>query len=86
MTTEFTAADAKVGACAYILHGLLQKLEQQSPGLVLELLNGVKADQSAVLAQGEAAEPVKRIFAESVVLLERCHAQNQMASSGGSGA
>jgi hypothetical protein len=78
MTTEFTTAEAKAGACAYILHGLLQRLEKQNPGLVLDLLNGVRADQSAVLAQGLPPNPVNQIFAESIVLLEHCHAQNQM--------
>ena len=78
MTTEFTKAEAKAGACAYILRGLLQRLEKQNPGLVLDLLNGVRADQSAVLAQGHPADPVTQVFAESIALLEQCHAQNQM--------
>lgn len=78
MESEFTAADAKAGACTYLLHGLLQRLELKNPGLVLDLLEGVKGDQSAVRAQGSVAEPLERIFMEAIALLERCHGQNQM--------
>lgn len=80
MKSEFIAVDAKAGACAYVLHALLQRLELKNPGLVLDLLNGVRGDQSAVRAQGSVAEPVEQIFSEAISLLERCYRQNQMST------
>lgn len=81
MAESFTAADAKAGACAYVLHCLLQRLELQSPGLVLDLLNGVKADQVAIQNNQSLSVSVKQVFSEAVDLLERCHAQNQSAAT-----
>jgi hypothetical protein len=40
MSREFTQADAKAHACAYILLGLLQRMDQQEPGLIDELIAG----------------------------------------------
>lgn len=76
MQADFTPADAKAGACAYVLHCLLQRLEVQTPGLVLDLLNGVRADHLAVEKQLSLSEPVRQVFQEAIHLLERCHAQN----------
>ena len=68
--TRPSAVDVKAGACAYILHELLQRLEGESPGLVLDLLNGIKMDNAAVLAQGTIAAPVKgqKIVSRTIVL------------------
>ena len=51
MTTEFTKAEAKAGACAYIPFMACYNGLRSKPRSVLDLLNGVRADQSAVLAQ-----------------------------------
>lgn len=78
MSNEFTNADAKAGACAYILHGLLQRLEESSPGLVEGMLTGARADRLAIESNSPVDEPVRRIIEETSKILERVHAQNQM--------
>jgi hypothetical protein len=40
--------DLRVGACVYLLHGLLQRLEQQQPGLIADLADGVANDRAAM--------------------------------------
>lgn len=80
MNAEYPKEDANADASAYLLHILLQRLEVQHPGLVLSMLNGVKADQSAVITQGTATDHEKSVFDKAVNRLELCHAQNQMVS------
>lgn len=78
--SEFSKADAKAGACGYILHMLLQRLEATQPGIVEELLKGAKADQAAFNAQSSPSEAGTKIFGEAIAALELIHAQNNMAS------
>ncbi len=78
--SEFSKIDAKAGACAYILHMLLQRLEVTQPGIVEELLNGAKADQIAFNSQSSPSEVGSQIFGEAIAALELIHAQNNMAS------
>lgn len=78
MDTDISSVDARTGACIYIIHGLLQRLESQNPGLVQDLLNGAKADREAVKANCSLSEPVDKVFSETLNILERIHAQNQM--------
>ncbi|MDR1967405.1 MAG: hypothetical protein LBQ32_01755, partial [Burkholderiaceae bacterium] len=40
-------------ACRYILIGLLQRLEQKSPGLVVELQSGIAGDHQAKRVSGK---------------------------------
>ncbi len=40
--------DLRIGACVYLLHGLLQRLEQQQPGLIASLADGVASDRAAM--------------------------------------
>jgi len=82
MSSDFTNADAKAGACAYVLHALLQRLEVGRPGLVLDLLDGVKSDKTSIESQGAMSESVSRVFDETVALLERVHAQIGMQDTG----
>ena len=81
--TDITNTGTKAAACAYVLHILLQRLEEIRPGLVLELLQGVKSDRTAVESNGAMSEPVGSIFREAERMLELIHAQNQMAPSQG---
>jgi len=69
---------AKAGACVYILHGLLQRLEAGNSGLVESMLIGAQADRTAIEASGSLSEPVRRIFEETSNILQKIHAQNQM--------
>jgi hypothetical protein len=84
MMSEFSKADAKAGACAYILHMLLQRLEATQPGIVEELLNGAKADQIAFNLQSSPSDAGSQTFGEAIAVLELIHSQNNMASQCGS--
>lgn len=81
MQSDFTKADATAAACSYILHCLLQRLEKQNPGLVMDLLQGVKADHESVIAQEKNTDLVAETFKNAIAMLELCHAQSQMAFS-----
>lgn len=78
MDDGFSDAEAKAGACAYILHMLLQRLEDTSPGLVQEMRDGAAADRDAAMRAGTMTVPLERVFKETVEFLERVHAQNKM--------
>lgn len=47
MSTE-QSNDPRIGACAYLLHGLLQRLEQQQPGLIAGMTDGIRSDRAAM--------------------------------------
>ncbi|MGJ7575647.1 hypothetical protein ACSFBX_34375 [Variovorax sp. RB2P76] len=47
--------DPRIGACVYLLHGLLQRLEQQRPGLIADMTEGVSNDRSAMNPQASAS-------------------------------
>ena len=68
-----------VGACTYVLHMLLQRLETTHPGLVLDMLEGARADQAAVQAKGTMSEPLAQVFEQAIGMLELIDAQNQQA-------
>lgn len=78
MDNESGDAEAKAGACAYVLHMLLQRLEDTSPGLVQGMLDGTAADRDAAIRAGTMTAPLQRVFQETVEFLEHVHAQNQM--------
>ena len=63
--------NAKTDACIYLLGGLLQRLELQSPGLLKEMINGVKGDQLALPNEVPEKEHIEQIFIESLNILER---------------
>lgn len=72
------AKQAKADACSYILHMLLQRLEKNQPGLVIDMLDGAKADRAALQAQGMMPYPVEQAFDQAIALLEQVLAQNEM--------
>jgi len=43
-----SSRDPRIGACVYLLHGLLQRLDQQQPGLIADLTKGVARDRAAM--------------------------------------
>lgn len=49
-------SDPRTGACVYLLHILLQRLEQQQPGLLADMANGVAHDRAAMNPAGSDAE------------------------------
>ena len=63
--------NAKTDACIYLLLGLLQRLELQSPGLLKEMINGLKGDQLSLPNDAPEKEHIEQIFIESLNILER---------------
>lgn len=82
MTAVYDRADVKAGACSYILMGLLQRLDAQSPGLIDELAKGVEGDFEAVESQGEAVPLVTAIFQEAQAILRRAGRHGQLSVKG----
>jgi hypothetical protein len=77
MQRDFTRTDAKAQACSYILLSLLQRMDQQEPGLIDELLAGAKGDFEASQSQRDLPQPVPMIFQEAIVFLTRANAHKQ---------
>ena len=50
-----TSTDTRVGACVYLLHELLQRLEQQRPGLIADMAEGIANDRAAVHPEASAS-------------------------------
>ncbi|MFO1369700.1 MAG: hypothetical protein U1F46_11945 [Marinagarivorans sp.] len=73
--SALSKTEVKAGACAYILHMLLQQLEVTRPGIVEELLIGAKADQMAFNLRSSPSDTAAQIFDEAVAVLELIHAQ-----------
>lgn len=40
------ARDIELAACGYLLHVLLQRLDQQRPGLIADMIEGISNDQA----------------------------------------
>lgn len=78
MSTELSRADAKAYACSYILVGLLQRINEQQPGLIGDLIAGVESDYAAIQAQGNRNIPdaVPAIFAEALAILRKSNGQD----------
>ncbi len=81
MSSQLSDIEASAGACAYLLHGLLQRLEESRPGLVLDMLEGVRGDRAAIEANGAMTETIRKRCQAAEQMLELIHAQNQMTSS-----
>lgn len=47
--------DPRIGACVYLLHGLLQRLEQQQPGLIADMTEGIRGDRAAMDPESSAS-------------------------------
>ena len=47
--------DPRIGACVYLLHGLLQRLDQQQPGLIADMTEGVARDRAAMNPDASAS-------------------------------
>lgn len=73
------APDAHTGACMYLLHMLLQRLDRAAPGLVEQMLDGARADRSAFRQQPAPDAAAAQVFDEAIAMLERVHAHQQMA-------
>ncbi|CAI9120500.1 hypothetical protein [Brytella acorum] len=65
--------ETKLQAMSYVFLCILQRLDEAQPGLIADVLGGVRADREASLAQSPAALP---IFDEAIKFLERANQQN----------
>lgn len=54
-TNADLSKDPRIGACVYLLHGLLQRLEQQRPGLIADMTEGVLHDRAAMNPEASAS-------------------------------
>lgn len=68
--------DNQVGACVYILHMLLQRLESDRPGMLLEMAEGIAADQASASVT-ESGKKVDGIFLEALRMVNLAKAQLQ---------
>jgi hypothetical protein len=63
--------DAKSDACAYLLTGLLQRLELDSPGMLKQMISGARGDRLALPADTSDRDYVEQILTESLKILKR---------------
>lgn len=67
----FSSTERKLGACSYLLHGLLQRLEQDRPGLLDSFIAGVEADRGAMSSQDTPGSAVGREIADEALKMLR---------------
>ncbi|GJG98533.1 hypothetical protein [Cupriavidus pauculus] len=68
--------DNQAGACVYILHLLLQRLESDRPGMLLEMAEGIAADHAAASVT-ESGKKADGIFLEALRMVNLAQAQLQ---------
>lgn len=80
LTQDPSLSDPRIGACVYLLHGLLQRLENRQPGLLHEMIEGASHDRDAMDAAAGSAEVVhgRQIAEEALRMLYLMRAQLQM--------
>ena len=77
-TTEINDSERKIGACAYLLHSLLQRLDAQQTGLLNEMIEGVSSDRDSMVAMTtDQAESGIQIADEALKMLRLMRAQLQ---------
>lgn len=86
MNTEQPAAgmasDPRIGACVYLLHGLLQRLDQQRPGLLAEMMEAVSHDRAAMRPEESPSAAQGVLVAdEALRMLRLMDAQRKLASA-----
>ncbi|MDP9899714.1 hypothetical protein [Variovorax ginsengisoli] len=67
--------DARRDAGLFILHMLLQRLEQQQPGLMDGMIDGILSDRAAMLATDEPNGYPRRIGDEALRILRLANDQ-----------
>ncbi|WP_058987339.1 hypothetical protein [Acetobacter senegalensis] len=71
MPEDVSEATIKAQAYSYIMLCLLQRLERREPGLINDLLDGIKADYEASKTHAQNRPPVSLIFEEAISFLAR---------------
>ena len=77
MTAEFSRADAKAGACPYILLSLLQRMDIEKPALIEELIAGAEGDWAACRDAPDLPPAVPQISRETLAMLTRASTYKQ---------
>lgn len=73
------SSDPRIGACVYLLHCLLQRLEQQQPGLLANMTEGVLNDRAAMNPETSAsAAHGCEVADEALCMLRLMSAQLEM--------
>ncbi|MDM0078671.1 hypothetical protein QTH90_29985 [Variovorax sp. J2P1-59] len=67
--------DARRDAGIFILHMLLQRLEQQQPGLMQGMIDGMLADRSAMPQTNEPDSYPRRVGDEALQILRLANEQ-----------
>ncbi|MBI9036385.1 MAG: hypothetical protein JEZ03_18135 [Bacteroidales bacterium] len=62
--------NAKADASLYLMTNLLQRLEVSNPGLLKDIISGVKSDQALIPNDAPDKAYLAEIFKESLALLE----------------
>lgn len=62
-------------ATSYILRTLLPRLEELKPGLLSELVSGIKADKEAIIKSGQMNPDLEAVFGSAEALLRQCSPQ-----------
>ena len=76
------SGDPRIGACVYLLHGLLQRLDQTQPGLIDEMTESVEFDLSAIDPSDSPSAAHGALVAEEALRMLRLMAeQRKLASS-----
>ena len=72
MTAESVEfAEAKAGACYYVLLMLLQRLAPGQPELISSMLQGLRADLAAIESSGKSSPLLRAVFREAEQLLQQ---------------
>jgi len=66
-----TSLGPRIGACVYLLHGLLQRLEQQQPGLIGSMTEGALRDRAAMDPEESASAAHGRQIVEEALRMLR---------------
>jgi hypothetical protein len=73
--------DVRVGACVYLLHALFQRLEEQQPGQIADMTEGVLHDRAAMNREGSAAATRGAKIADEALRMLRLMSE-QLKSAG----
>jgi len=76
MSEPNTEKNIKDQVNSYVILMILQRLDDKHPGLIKDILNGVKADFSASKEQTGEHPMVSSIFNETIKFLERANSKN----------
>ena len=72
--------DSKANASLYLITMLVQRMENDKPGMIKEMIEGVKNDKANIDESTPNKDHIEAVFEEALTLLERA---NSLLSEGG---